>query len=148
MSDADRIARQDLLMSLYALAKPMYEATQAGRRLNQQLSATEKLVKAHDDVPDELTEELTAIKDELEEIRDELSTAGRTARVANSIQQSSTLPTADQMWQVENAWEEVPALIGRLNELMETRIPAFTAMLDELGIRPSPGEAIEVPKKP
>ncbi len=148
MSDADRMARQDLLMSFYALAKPMYEATQAGRRLNEQLGATEKLVKAHDDVPDELTEELTAIKDELEEIRDELGTARRTARVANSIQRSSTLPTADQMWQVENAWEEVPALIGRLNELMETRIPAFNAMLDELGIRPSPGEAIEVPKKP
>ncbi len=135
-------------MSFYALAKPVYEATRAGRQLNQQLDAIEKLVKEHDDVPEELTEELTAIKDELEEIRDELGTASRNARVGNSIQQSSTLPTADQMWQVENAWEEVPALIGRLNALVETRIPAFNAMLDELGIRPSPGEAIEVPKKP
>jgi photosystem II stability/assembly factor-like uncharacterized protein len=148
MSDADRRARQDVLMSLYALAKPVYEATRAGRRLDQQLDAIEELVKEHDDAPEELTEELTAIKDELEEIRDELGTASRNARVANSIQQSSTLPTEDQVWQAENAWEEVPALIGRLNALVETRIPAFNAMLDELGIRPSPGKAIEVPKKP
>lgn len=148
MTNADRMARQDVLMSLYALAKPVYDATQARRRLNQQLGVTEKLVKEHDDVPDELTEELTAIKDELEEIRDELGTAGRNARVANSIQQSSTLPTADQLWQVEHAWEEIPALIERLNVLVETRIPAFNAMLNEAGIRPDPGKAIEVPRKP
>ena len=52
------------------------------------------------------------------------------------------------MWQVENAWEEVPDLIERLNTLVETRIPAFNAMLDAAGIRPDPGKAIEVPKRP
>ena len=135
-------------MSLYALAKPIYEATQMGRSLNQQLDATESLIKEQEDVPEALTEELSAIKDELEEIRDELGDASRNARVGNSIQNSSTVPTADQRWQVEQAWEDVPALIGRMNALVETRIPAFNEMLNQAGIRPSPGKAIEVPKKP
>ena len=148
MTNTDRMARQDVLMSLYTLAKPVYEATTRGRELNQKLGATERLLEEREDVPEALTEELEAIKEELQEIRDELGDAGRNARVGNSIQSSSTRPTSDQMWQVEQAWEEIPALIERLNALTETRIPAFNAMLNEAGIRPDPGKAVEVPRKP
>ncbi len=35
----------------------------------------------------------------------------------------------------------------RLDELIETRVPAFNTMLDAEGVRPNPGDAITVPTR-
>ncbi len=61
---------------------------------------------------------------------------------------STTRPTADQLWQIEQAWEQVPDLISRLNAFVTSRVPAFYAQLDENGIRPDPGEVVAVPVRP
>ena len=70
---------------------------------------------------------------------------GRNAGVAGAIQQSSTLPTEDQMWQVDRAWEVMEALVGPLNELITSRVPALNARLYAEGVRPKPGEVVRVP---
>ena len=134
-------------MSLHALATPIYEATQALQRLNRQLDEAEELLEGHEGAPEVLTEELEAIKEELSEIQSELGTARGNAGVANAIQGSSTLPTADQLWQVDQAWDAMPGVIDRLNALIVTRVPAFNETLDDEGVRPDPGEAIAVPRR-
>ena len=93
------------------------------------------------------SEELSALQEELEEIDDDLGEVRGWARVASAIQQSSTLPTEDQLWQVDAAWEAAPGHIERLNAIITERMPAFNAMLDEEGVRPDPGEAVAVPRR-
>ena len=145
MTRADRMARQDALMSLYTLAAPIYEATQAARRMGEQLDTAEELVEAAEGEHESLTEEITAIREELDEVEEELELARDNAGVAGAIQGSSTLPTADQLWQVDRAWEVLPPAVDRLNVIVLTRMPALSAMLNAEGVRPGLGEAIEVP---
>ncbi len=147
MNRADRLARQDVLMSLHALAPSVYEAGRAIGRLEEQLDAAEELIEAAAEPPEGLTEELEAIREALEEIDDDVGEARRNAGVATAIQGSSTLPTEDQMWQVGHAWETMEELVGPLNELITSRVPALNAQLYAEGVRPKPGEAVAVPER-
>ena len=189
MTVADRMARQDALMSLHELAAPLYEAIRATERLTSQMEEAEDLLEAYEragqgdtevgarstgvgarsiegrtegrtessaqngnedrtsGVPDGIREELAAIRAELEQIGDGLAEARRWSGVAGAIQQSSTPPTEDQLWQVDAAWGAVPPLMDRLNQLITTRVPAFNATLDAEGVRPHPGEALVVPRR-
>ena len=145
MTGADRKARQHSLMRLHTLAVPVYEAGRAIAKLQEQLDAAEELIEAADEAPEGLEEELKAIREALEEVEDDLQEARRNAVVAGSIQGSSTPPTEDQMWQVERAWEVMEELVGPLNELITSRVPALNARLYAEGVRPKPGEVVRVP---
>jgi photosystem II stability/assembly factor-like uncharacterized protein len=148
ISDADREARQAALLSLYELNKSIREANQTVARLNGRLSDLQALLGASEAAPDELQEEVKQLSDDLSELRRELNQASRDARVANAIDGSTTRPTADQEWQIERAWEQVPGLVEQINEIVTSRLPAVYRACDEHGIRPDPGKPIEVPKKP
>ncbi len=147
MTMADRRARQDALMSPHELAKPLYEANQRTRELTDQMEETEALLEDHEAASESLSEMLVGIQEELEEIREGLAEARRWAGVANAIQASSTLPTEDQLWQVDAAWEATPPLIERLNRLVTDQVPALNAALDDAGVRPDPGEPLVVPRR-
>ena len=148
MTASDRRARQEALMSLHAMAGPIYDAGQAADALEEQLSAAETLIEAADEAPEGLDEEVEAIRDEIEEIRDELGDARRNAGVANAIQGSSTVPTADHLWQVDEVWRVMPELLERLNALIETRVPALNAQLYAEAVRPPAGEPVALPERP
>ena len=145
MSMADRMARQETLMSLHRLAVPIREATQAISRLEGQLDDAEELIDGADDPPEGIEEELEAIREALEAVQEDVTGARRNAGVAGAIQQSSTLPTEDQMWQVDHAWELMGETVGELNELIQTRVPALNAQLYAEGVRPDTGETVEMP---
>ena len=147
MTRADRMARQDALMSLHALAPSIYEAGRAIDGLEEQLDAAEELIEAAAEAPEGLDEELEAIREALDEIDDDVGEARRNAGVATAIQGSSTLPTEDHMWQVDRAWEVMEELLGPLNELITSRVPALNAQLFAEGVRPKPGEALAMPER-
>ena len=147
MAGPDRIARQEALMSLHTLAKPIYEATEAMERLTSQLTEASDLISEHDELPEALTTELEAIEADLSAIQSELRTIRNNAGIADDIQASSTLPTSDQLWQVDEAWDAMPDLLEQLNELILNRLPAFYTMLDSEGVRPHPGDAIALPSR-
>ena len=134
-------------MSLHRLAKPVYEAGRAVARLTDQMDEAESLLAEHGDASESLEEELEAIQDELAAIDDGLGEVRGWTRVAGAIQESSTHPTEDQLWQVDRAWEEAPGLVERLNALITERVPAFHDALDREGVRPDPGDAVEVPRR-
>ena len=134
-------------MSLHDLARPLNDATQATRRLSGQFDEAAALLGDFEGESESLQEELTAMQSELEEISAGLGEARRWAGVASAIQGSSTLPTDDQMWQIDSAWDAVPPLVERLNVLITERAPAFNASMDAMGVRPNPGEAVEVPRR-
>ena len=135
-------------MSLYALARPIYEAGQAASRLDEQLAAAKKLIEGADEAPEGLADELAEIEEELEAIREELGEVRRNAGVANAIQGSSTVPTADQIWQEDHAWEIMPAVLDRLNTLVSSRVPGLNEQLYAEGVRPSAGEPVRLPRRP
>ena len=95
----------------------------------------------------DLEDELEAIQSELDEISDGLVEARRWAGVAGAIQGSSTLPTEDQLWQADSAWDAVPPLVERLNLLLTNRVPTFNDSMNAMGVRPHPGEALRVPRR-
>ncbi|MFQ6045549.1 MAG: WD40/YVTN/BNR-like repeat-containing protein [Gemmatimonadales bacterium] len=148
ISDADRMARQEALLSLHTLAGPIHDATQAVGRLSRQLADVNGLLEEHGKAPETLSETVKHLRQDLDTLRQKLRQASRDARVANAIDGSTSRPTADQLWQIDRLWERVPGLIGQLNEIIETRLPELNRTLDEHGIRPSPGNPIELPKRP
>lgn len=148
ISDADRMARQEALLSLHALAKPLRDATQAVGRLRGQLNDVNRLLEEHREAPETLRETVKGLRRDLDTLRQKFQQAGRDTRVANAIDGSTSRPTADQLWQIDRLWERIPELIGRLNEIIEVRLPELNRTLDERGIRPSPGDPVELPKRP
>ena len=116
-------------------------------RLTGQLTDVGDLISEHDELPETLTAELDAIEDDLSAIQSELRTIRNNAGIADDIQASSTLPTSDQFWQVDEAWDAMPHLLEQLNELILNRLPAFYTMLDSAGVRPRPGDAIALPSR-
>jgi len=147
MTTADRQARQNALMSLHALAAPLHHANRRRSELSEQVDEAEALLEDHDGGTEALSANISEIQEELEEIREALAEARRWAGVAGAIQASSTLPTEDHLWQVDAAWEATPPLIERLNVLITDRVPALHAAMDDAGVRPDPGERLEVPRR-
>jgi photosystem II stability/assembly factor-like uncharacterized protein len=147
MTMADRRARQDALMSLHVLAKPLNDAMEATQRITSQMEEAENLLDDVDEASEALNVTLEEIQAELGAISEGLGEARGWANVATGIQGSSTLPTEDQLWQVDAAWGAVPPLVERLNVLITRRVPAFNDALDAEGIRPDPGEAVAVPRR-
>ena len=135
-------------MSMYALAKPLYEAGRRMRELNEQVSEVQQLLKDNEDAPESIGEAATAISTELGEIGRELGQANRGARASFMLEGSTTRPSPDVMLQIEMAWDMVPDLIERLNAVITTQMPALNAQLNEHGIRPLPGDLLDVPRKP
>ena len=145
MSRADLEARQAALMSAYDLAGPVYEAGQAVQRVTTQLMEVSALLREQDEAPEELSEDVSGLLEEARELGRDINQAAAGARGAGAIESSSTRPTADQLWQLDQAWEKVPPLIERLNEIVADEMPALYRQLDERGIRPDPGEAVTMP---
>lgn len=147
MTAADRRTRQDALLAVYELAAPLDEATRAAERLSDQMDEVEALLDEVNDTPESLTEMLSEIQEELEEIDDGLGEARRWNGVGGAIQGSSTLPTEDQLWQIDAAWDAVPPLVERLNRLIDRDVPMLNAALDAEGVRPDPGDTLTVPRR-
>jgi len=147
MTVADRRVRQDALMALHELVGPLYQATQATDGLEEQMNAAKALLEEQPSVPELLTEEAAAIREEVGAIQAGLREARGWTSVATGIQGSSTVPTEDQLWQIDAAWGSVPSLVERLNALLTDRVPALNASMDAEGVRPDPGEAVVVPRR-
>ncbi len=150
ISQADLMARQEAMMSAYALMKPQYEATQAMRRIQQQLNDVQDMLD--DEGPTEVRDEVSAIRRELTEIQRSFGGGGRRGGFGGggfgSFEGWTGRPTADALWQLERRWERLPTAIEQLNTVITERMPALNRMLDEHGVRPSAGEPVAVPRKP
>ena len=147
MTRADRMTRQNALMSLYSIAKPIYDAGQAANTLDEQLEAAKELIEGAEEAPEGLEDELAEIEEELEAIREELGEVRRNVGVARAIQGSSTVPTEDHLWQVDHVWELMPGVLDRLNALILTGVPDLNERLYAEGVGPSAGEAIVLPRR-
>ena len=134
-------------MALHRLAEPLAQAEQRVTGLEGQMAEAQALLDGRDDIAESLVDEAVAIQEELELIQEGLDEVRGWTGVANGIQGSSTLPTEDQLWQIDAVWEAMPGWTSRLNALLTTRVPAFYSELDAQGVRPDPGAPITLPRR-
>ena len=147
ISRSDLMARQDALMSAYALAKPTNEGLQALGRLRDHLSDIEAQLEDHD-VSESLTAEVEAVGEELDGIGDVLDRARDGAGVSGGLSGYHTAPTADMLYQLERGWDVLPGAIDRLNAVIEDRMPALFSAVQAAGVGPDLGDPIRVPSPP
>lgn len=147
ISRADLEARHAAMLDSYRLASPVRDARRRLQSMDDQLEAAQERVDAAaDSVPEEVTAELEAFGEALDEAREALQEAGSGANTWRAIEGSTSLPTADQLWTIDRAWNDVPPAIESVNELLE-RLSALHDMLAEAGVRPEAGEPVPVPRR-
>ena len=98
-----------------------------------------------EEVPEDLAEEIEAFREALEELEEELGDITGGAFAWGAMQRSTTPPTADQLWQIDRSWEEVPPLIPRVNEMVTVRLPTLYDRVYVEGIRPEAEEPVAAP---
>jgi photosystem II stability/assembly factor-like uncharacterized protein len=145
VSAADLMQRQEALLTLRDMAAPIREGRQAVRRLGDQLRDVKTLIEEAE-VPEDLVVEVDSLQARVDSIGGDLQGIS-TSRLAFGIDGSTTRPTADQLWQIEDAWRQMEEALGLLNEVIGMEMPALYERLNELGVRPDPGDAIEIPRR-
>ncbi|HIN78703.1 MAG TPA: hypothetical protein EYM97_07710 [Gemmatimonadetes bacterium] len=141
------MARQDAMISSYRLSGVVSEANSALGLLETQLEDALSLLGEANPESDDLVNEIERLLNDLRLIRSEVEAVASGANLVGQIEGVTGPPTADQLRQIEDSWQEIPALIDRLNILITTEVPALYARLNDEGIRPDPGSAIEMPRR-
>ena len=118
-------ARQNALMDADYLAKPLYEAQQAMSAINLQLNDIREL--AGEEPPDELRDAIADVGREVREAQQTLQQAGAGAGAAGAIQSFVGPPTADQIWQIDRSWRDLPDTIVAINQIITDSMPALVA---------------------
>ena len=148
ISDDDRAARQRAIVDSFALARPAFEAFRAARSISEQVSAVRDILDDSDTAPDELSNEARQINAALRDLRQEMNVMRAGSSAFGAIERSHSLPTEDQLWTIDRAWERAPAIIDGLNELITERLPALVSQVYAPGIGPEPGEPVAMPTRP
>ena len=146
MSRSDLEARQAVMMDSYRLSGTVQTIRERLGSVEEQLDRIERQVESvADSVPEELTEEIEAFREALEELEEEFGDVSGGAFTWGSMQRSTTPPTADQLWQVDRSWEEVPPLIPLVNEMVTLRLPALYERVYAEDLTPEPEEPVAAP---
>ena len=98
--------------------------------------------------PIPLRDEIRELRGEIRDMQAELNQIRRSARASNAIESFTALPTEDQLWQIDQAWVTVPALLEQVNDLVGTRMPAILSQIYQPGFGPDAGTLIEMPPRP
>jgi hypothetical protein len=141
------LARQDAMISSYRLSGVVSEANSALGELEVQLEDALGLLDEVSPESEDLKTEIERLLGEVGQIENDLGEGGRGANMVGQIEGVTGAPTANQLLQIEESWDEIPAFIDRLNILITSEVPALYARLDDAGIRPNPGSAIEMPRR-
>ena len=145
ISRSNLMARHDAMMDSYRLSGAVGDANDRIESMTEQLDAVEERVDDAEEAPEGLTEEIEAFREALDEVDEELGDVSGGASVWGTIQSSSSPPTADQLWQTDRTWEELPALIERVNGMLAERLPALHARVYAEAVRPELGEPVVMP---
>ncbi|MCY3611043.1 MAG: hypothetical protein OXH51_05855, partial [Gemmatimonadetes bacterium] len=158
ISRGDLMARHAAMMDSYRLSGVVSDVRERMGEMREQLSQIDERVAAAAEAPEELSEAIKAFRENLEALQDEIGGGGfggfgggggvaAGAFVWATIERASGDPNADQLWQIDRSWEELPPIIERLNELVTERLPALNAKVYAEGLRPEVGEAVAMPRR-
>jgi photosystem II stability/assembly factor-like uncharacterized protein len=147
MSRAVVAERHEAMISSYRLSGVVRRAVRALSAAENQLEAVEDLLGEAENGTAALGEDVTALLEELDDLRDQLGDADGGASQTNGIQSVSGPPTADQLYQIDRSWQELPSVIDRINELITTRASAILEQVYQAGVRPEGAQTIQMPRR-
>ena len=147
ISMADLRARHEAMLDSYRMSGALFGARELIESMNGHLNGIEDRIEEAAEPPEGLQEEVDALREALEEVQGDLNDAGRGASVWGSIQRATNSPTADQLWQIERSWEELPAVIERVNALLAERLPPLYGRVLAEDLQPELGEVVAVPRR-
>jgi photosystem II stability/assembly factor-like uncharacterized protein len=139
-TDADRRTRQDALVALYELEKTLAAARASARALDAQTGAIRKDIGKAVPPLDKLAERVTKAASG---VNAQMNTASGLSR---AIEGYSGLPTADQLHQIDWAYEDAGEAVASLNAALQ-EAPAVFADLMKAGTWPAHAAPIQMPKK-
>jgi photosystem II stability/assembly factor-like uncharacterized protein len=139
--------RQNAMLSSYRLSGATDAAGDALDALEDQLDDVASLLAVAGNGVSDLTAEVEAMLEDVEAMGNWLDDVSDGANMMGQIQSVSGPPTADQLWQIEQSWNDVPDVIDSVNEMLTTTLPALYDRLDREGVRPDPGQAITMPRR-
>ena len=146
MSRTDLEARHAVMMDSYRLSGTVQTVRERLGSIGEQLDRIEDHVRSlTEEVPEELAEEIEAFREALEELEEEFGDVSNGSFAWGAMQRSTTPPTADQLWQIDRSWEEVPPMIPRVNEMIAVRLPALYDRVYVEGLRPEAEEPVVAP---
>ena len=145
ISRSDLMARHEVMLKSYRLSGPRNQAAQRIGQMMQQVTRAQQRVNDAEEAPEDLTEEIDAVRDALQELQGDLGDAGGGSNVYGQIERSTTPATADQVWRIEQSWERLPGAIERVNEMVTGRVPELLARIYPEGLRPESLEVVAVP---
>jgi photosystem II stability/assembly factor-like uncharacterized protein len=143
----DATARQGTMIESYRLSGPVRDARRALGDMSGQLDDVDALLADAAASSDSLETEIEEIRGEIRTLEDELSDASGGASIWRRIQGESAPPTADALWQVERSWEEVPAIIERVNGLITERMAELLRRAYADATRPEVTESVAIPRR-
>ncbi len=147
--EVDRVAleaRHRAARGAAVLSGSLSQATRTLRRLEDIVDGASTLLEEVD-ADDALVAEAKALGEELDSLRAEVQRAGL-GRVAGGLERNAGPPTADELRAIERAWDDVPALIERLNAYLTDRVPALQQRMNQAGVRADPGDSVPIPRRP
>ena len=146
MSRNDLEARQAVMLDSYRLSGAVQAVRERLGSIEEQLGRIERhLENLVEEVPEELAGEIEAFGEALEELEEEFGEVSNGAFAWGAILRSTSPPTADQIWQIDRSWDEVPPMIPRVNEMLAVRLPALYDRVYVEGLRPEVEEPVVVP---
>ena len=153
VSDADRRARHDALLTIRDLQRAMDASEKAARRLKEQLDEVQgTLAKRQDDpVPEGLGDRLKELADQLEEIQDEArdvqGSIDPIPHLGGDIREYEGAPRPDERRALDWAFEEGTELVEVLNGLIQSELPSLYEELNAESLWPPRVPTVSPPRR-
>ena len=148
ISPADLRARQEAMLDSYRLSGALMGARGLIRSMNDHLDGIATRIREAAAPPEGLREQVDTLREELDQAGRDLTDFGWGASTWGTIQRATSLPTADQLWQIDRSWEHLPAVIERVNALLADRLPPLFERVLAEELRPELDEAVVMPTRP
>ena len=144
ISDADRQKRHAAIASAYSMQQQLTPAREAAVSLTEQLAALRQYFVALGESGKPL-QAIDKLSGEISRAQGQVDRAiGAGAQVQNAIDGYDGLPTAQQLHQLDWAWEDAAAAVSGWNKVVSESVPATFA---SLGVKPPVVKPVAVPAR-
>lgn len=158
ISFEERKAQHDALYTIYKLYPTLSAASRTTDTLRKEVNKLKQSLKRVPDVPGVISEKMEAVTKEIDDIRMKLlgdpklgwrgirfSVRGRLRMLSRSIGGYTAAPSQSQVQNIRKNSEELKTIVNRINNIIETDIPALNKLMNEHDIpRIFPGKKIKI----
>lgn len=145
MARRDLMARHLTMLESYRLSGPVDAAEDALDEMLEGVDAVEALLRA--DAPESLRAEVEGMRTLLDELADALDEASDGANQWGRIEGFTGPASADALWLIERSWQEVPAVIDRINGAIAGQFPSLLQRFYTDSAMPEPIALIAQPRR-